>query len=114
MTISKESKTILSERYANMVLISLLDGKHKMSDFLEVIKSQRTLEILISRLEGEELITVTKVAKPYKTTYLELTPHGYDVAMVLKKAQDVLNGLSEGEDFVSPSGAVFSEVEKRD
>lgn len=98
MAVERQKKTVLSEKYAVFILVSLLENDVlKMSDFSKAITALRSLENIIEELQKAGLIHTKKISKPYRTTFISLTDLGCEVAKVLKKAEDVLNEKSQAE-----------------
>ncbi len=89
-----EVETVLSERYSVPVLLFLYyrDEKTKFQDLRQVVSNYPTLEKLMVLLEQAGLIELSKVNRPYKTNFAELTDLGYRVAKKLAAANDIALG----------------------
>ena len=87
---------ILSERYAVPVMTTLLETETtKLSDLTPKIGSYNTIENLLSDMEKSGLITLKRVTKPYKTTYIYLTSRGKEVAEILCLADKLSKHIDE-------------------
>ena len=86
---------MLSERYSVPVLICILknDGKVKFSELRHIINNYPTLEKLMLALEKSGLVKLSRVTRPYKTNYAELTDLGFRVSNKLSVAEDILSGV---------------------
>jgi len=95
LNVARENKWgILSERYAVPIMIALLETENsKLSDLTPKIGSYNTIENLLSDMEESGLITMNKVTRPYKTTYISLTERGKEVAETLCAADRLVNNI---------------------
>jgi len=81
---------VLSERYSIPVMITLLNTENpKLSDLTPKIGSYNTIENLVTDMEESGLISLNKVTRPYKTTYINLTDRGKEVAKTLCAANEI-------------------------
>ena len=114
VTNDKRKNSSLSDRYAVPLLIFMLDvEKPKISDFSHIVSSFRTLENLVDNLSQDGLITVSRVTRPYKTTFIELTDKGFKVAKKLKDVESIVNDEeveSSEPDFVSTPSQIRDRV----
>lgn len=87
-------RSVLSDRWVNPVLIRLYEigGPVKLSDLMDIVSAYSTLENLMKSLEKEGFIKLTRVTKPYKTNFAELTDLGHRVAKKLAAANDIALG----------------------
>lgn len=89
-----ESNSPLAHRYAVPVILKISRGKIKVSDLSDIVKSFRTLENLLKSLSEANLIIISVVDRPYRTTFVEATDLGYRVAVELQRAEDILAGIT--------------------
>ena len=104
-----DERTALDERYANSVLIRLHDvgGKAKLSDFMDIVTAYTTLVNLMGALSDDGLVKMSRVTRPYKTNYAELTDLGWRVAGKLVAASKILAGEEPDQETnydLSPQG----------
>lgn len=93
MSIEKDEKTVLSEKYATFVLISLMkNGETNLDRFKSVITVLPTLKNLMNALENDDLVKCRVVIKPRKTTFYSLTERGLEVAKALHMAEQIRSG----------------------
>lgn len=75
-----------------MIRLYEIGGPVKLSDLMDIVSAYSTLENLMKSLEKEGFIKLTRVTKPYKTNFAELTDLGHRVAKKLAAANDIALG----------------------
>jgi len=89
--------SLLSEKNVVDILLFLLDGKKKESDFTEIVSNYYSIKESLGKIVESGLATMTVVqnlgGKKYSARIYELTPLGLDVAADLKRANDRILGI---------------------
>lgn len=97
-----------------MIRLYEAGGQVKLSDLMDIVSAYSTLEKLMISLENEGLVKLTRVMKPYKTNFAELTDLGCRVAKKLAAANDIVSGKTpEPETNCSSTPAIGSELRPR-
>lgn len=89
---------MLSEKNVVDILLFLLDGKKKESDFTEIVSNYYSIKESLSKIVESGLASMSVVqnlgGKKYSARVYELTPLGLDVAADLKRANDRILGIA--------------------
>jgi hypothetical protein len=85
----------------------------KYSEFSDIVTTFSTIRSLFDKMEADGLVILTKVTKPYKTNYAELTDLGYKVAQKLAAASDIMDGLTPESETDCSAPAKQGSVVKR-
>ena len=101
-------------KMSTIVYIYKCGGHCKKSDVYENVSKIPAMVNKIRDLEDMGLLVETKSGEKNKI-YLDLTEKGMRLAKAILNKERILNDEEiEEENFVTSSGAVLSEVEKRD